>query len=356
MNVLIVYAHHDPLSFAGAMLDRAVAALADQGHDVRVSDLHAMGFKATTDDGDFIAPRPSGGRGSGNDYQGRQRVASRDGGFAPDISSEIEKLHWADGVLLLFPYYYFHFPAILKAWADRVLAYDQFYSNDHPEIGDYARGGLAGRRALLGITFGAPRPPEGAGPSRHFERLEAIQSGLLNYVGLDAMAPFAAWAVAHVGEEQRVRYLGEWESRVRGLFVEEPELRAAEGPTPPPELLLGRVRRPGDRVRPYGGDRAIAGLVLLVRLSARPGLGDALVGSLEGYADAAARERTTSVWSVMRVQDADEVWLVEAYDDDEAHRRHSAAEPFSTIIDGIADLLLEGPSVTRLIPQVSKGI
>lgn len=357
MNVLIIYAHHDANSFANAMLERALQSLNDEGHQTRVSDLYAMGFKAITDDADFSAPRPPGGPGSGTDYQNRQRQASKEDGYAPDILQEIAKLEWADAVIFLFPYYFFHFPAILKGWFDRVLVYDKFYSNDHPEIGDYGRGGLAGKRALLGVTFGAPRPPKGAGPSRHYERIEAIQSGALNYVGLDAMAPFVAWAVAHVSQEQRLAYLDEWEARVRGLFTEEPELFAADGPTPPPELLLGRLRRPGDKVRPYGGDKAIAGTVLVARLTAAEGKADELVRALEPFVAAAVPDRGTRVYTVLRSPErADEIWLIEAYDDLEARQRHAEAEPFRTIVDRIGNLLAEPPILTPLTPLLSKGI
>lgn len=357
MNVFIVYAHHDTNSFAHAMLERALHALHIEGHETRVSDLYAMGFKAVTDDFDFTAPRPSGGPGTGTDYQSRQRTASKDGGYSADILSEVEKLEWADAVIFLFPYYFFHFPAILKGWTDRVLVYDKFYSNDHPEIGDYGRGGLAGKRALLGATFGAPRPPKGAGPSRHFERIEAIQSGALNYVGLDAMAPFVAWAVAHVSQEQRLDYLDEWEVRVRGLYTEEPEIRAADGPTPPPELLLGRMRKSGDRVRAYGGDKAIAGIVLIAKLKAAVGKADELVRALEPFVAAAVPERGTRIYTLLRSPQAEEeVWLIEAYDDARAQERHGEAEPFRTVVDRISGLLAEPPMLTPLIPILSKGI
>ncbi|QWU17002.1 NAD(P)H dehydrogenase (quinone) [Paenibacillus sophorae] len=54
MNVLIVYAHPEPGSFNGAMKDLAVATLIDEGHQVKVSDLYAMNFKAVADRDDFL--------------------------------------------------------------------------------------------------------------------------------------------------------------------------------------------------------------------------------------------------------------------------------------------------------------
>lgn len=357
MNVFIVYAHHDPNSFANAMLSRALEVLKAEGHETRVSDLHAMKFKAVADDGDFTTPRPDVGPGQGTDYQTRQRVASRDLSYSPDILEEMEKLDWADAVIFLFPYYYFHFPSILKGWVDRVLVYDRYYSNDHPEIGDYGNGGLKGKRALLGISFGAPKPPHGAGPSRHFERLEAIQSGALNYVGLDAMAPFVAWSVAHVSHETRLGYLDEWAERVRNLFTEEPELRAADGATPPPELLTGRVRAPGGKAWPYGGDKTLAGMALVAKAVPLPGKSGELLEALKPFVNAAALERATRVYSILQPDDgSEEVWLIEAYDSVQAHLEHNQSTPFSQIGDAIGHLLAEPPTITKLVPKLAKGL
>ncbi len=42
MNVLIVYAHHEPKSFNGALKDIAVKVLTEVGHQVKVSDLGSV--------------------------------------------------------------------------------------------------------------------------------------------------------------------------------------------------------------------------------------------------------------------------------------------------------------------------
>jgi putative NADPH-quinone reductase/quinol monooxygenase YgiN len=356
-NILIVYAHHDLNSFAKAMLDRTVETLARQGYATRVSDLHAMAFKAVADDADFIEPRPGGGPGSGTDYQSRQRVASIEGGYAPDILDELDKLTWADAVVFLFPLYWFHVPAILKGWFDRVFAYDRVYSNDHPDIGGYRRGGLTGKRALIGTTFGAPEPREGAVPSRHSERFESIQNGVLAYAGFDVMAPFYAWSVAHVGSDRRAEYLDAWESRVLGLFADTPELRAADGPTPQPTVLLGRVREPREQVWPYGGDRALAGFVAVERLRAKPGQAEALVQKLKPLVAAASADGGTRIYALLRSRDdTDEIWLIQTFDDVAAAEQHANAQPFATILNEIAPLLAEPACIVPLIPLLAKGL
>lgn len=293
-NILIVYAHHDPQSFVAAMLERARTTLINEGHKVLISDLHRMAFKAVADDADFIEQSQQSD-GLDTDYQSRQRTASEHGSYSPDILAELEKLDWADGVIFLFPYYWFHFPAILKGWFDRVFAYDRIYSNEHPLIGAYARGGLRGKRAMIGVTFGAPEPEHGPVPSRHSERFEPIQNGVLAYAGFDVMSPFYAWSVVQVGLDRRIFYLNEWEHRVSSMFSDEPELRAALGPTHQPPKLFGRVRKHGDRVYPYGGDCSLAGFAAVERLKAKPGFADDLRSRLESLVYASRTDSSTRI-------------------------------------------------------------
>lgn len=53
MRCLIVHAHHEPQSFNGTLTHRAIATLGDLGHEVLVSDLHAMGFDPASDRRNF---------------------------------------------------------------------------------------------------------------------------------------------------------------------------------------------------------------------------------------------------------------------------------------------------------------
>ncbi|MEL0020117.1 MAG: NAD(P)H-dependent oxidoreductase, partial [Rickettsiales bacterium] len=53
MKVFIVHAHHEPKSFNGALTRAAESALLAQGHEVRISDLCAMGFDPVSDRRNF---------------------------------------------------------------------------------------------------------------------------------------------------------------------------------------------------------------------------------------------------------------------------------------------------------------
>ncbi|MGI5219326.1 NAD(P)H-dependent oxidoreductase [Nocardia sp. CA-290969] len=53
MKTLIVYAHPGPKSLNGSLKDLAVSTLEAAGHEVQVSDLYAMNWKAVVDAADF---------------------------------------------------------------------------------------------------------------------------------------------------------------------------------------------------------------------------------------------------------------------------------------------------------------
>lgn len=53
MKTLIVHAHPEPQSLNSSLKDLAVSTLEAAGHEVRVSDLYAMGWKAVVDAADY---------------------------------------------------------------------------------------------------------------------------------------------------------------------------------------------------------------------------------------------------------------------------------------------------------------
>lgn len=59
MRILIVFAHAEPASSNAAMLRAGVAALSAAGHEVKVSDLYAMGFDPVSATPAMAADRPA---------------------------------------------------------------------------------------------------------------------------------------------------------------------------------------------------------------------------------------------------------------------------------------------------------
>ncbi|OZI77702.1 NAD(P)H-dependent oxidoreductase [Bordetella genomosp. 12] len=210
MNVLIVFAHPEPASFSGALRDTACATLKALGHQLQVSDLYRMEFSAVGDVDDFVhdvCDTPF-------DYQSEQRLAHQRGSYCAEIAAEQEKLRWCDLVMLNFPLWWFGPPAILKGWIDRVMSVGFAYDADRR----FERGALSGRQAMVTITTGSPAARFSLDSPRAYTDLAGtllpLNKGLFPYVGMTALPPFAAYAVAKVDPEARADYLRQYRAHL----------------------------------------------------------------------------------------------------------------------------------------------
>ncbi len=214
MNVLIVHAHPEPQSFTSALRDLAVETLQGQGHQVQVSDLYAMNWNPVASAADFS------GRANPDYlvYALEQREGVKAGSLAPDIQAELDKLLWADLLILNFPLYWFSVPAMLKGWIDRVLVSGVCYGGKR----FYDQGGLAGKKALVTLTLGGREHMfgEGAIHGPLEDMLRPLLRGTLAYVGLDVMPPFVAWHVPYISNEARQDFLRDYQARLQNLEQE----------------------------------------------------------------------------------------------------------------------------------------
>jgi len=214
MKVLIVYAHPEPRSLNGSLKDFTVRRLQAAGHEVQVSDLYAMNWKATLDASDSLDRDPEARFDPSLDSK-RAYAAGRQ---SSDIAAEQEKLRWADTVILQFPLWWFTMPAILKGWFERVYAYGFAYGvGEHSDArwGDrYGEGNLAGKRAMLVVTTGGWESHYSArginGPID--DLLFPIHHGVLHYPGFDVLPPYLVYRTSRVDAQryaQIERELGE---------------------------------------------------------------------------------------------------------------------------------------------------
>jgi len=212
MKVLIVYAHHEPPSYNALLRDRAAAALSSAGHEVRLSDLYAMGFDPVAGPRDVGA---AAGEGPVNLLLAQREAAAR-GTFSEDIRREMEKVAWADFLLVVCPVWWFSVPAILKGWFDRVFAAG--FAWDFGRI--YDKGLLRGKRGMLCVTTGGPEAlyhrdaPHGATLD---QILWPVTHGTLHFCGLDVLPTFVAWSVFQAGDAGRAEYLVRLEERLRAI-------------------------------------------------------------------------------------------------------------------------------------------
>jgi NAD(P)H dehydrogenase (quinone) len=148
MNILTVYAHHEPSSFVAAIHNTAVDTLTKAGHKVIVSDLYGLGFNAPAQKWDFVST--SGGHF--NYVTEQKHAANLDMAFSPDILAEIQKVRESDMVLFVFPLWWGSAPAILKGWFDRVLAMGVAWDGGQM----YQNGLMKGKSAMLAVSAGHP--------------------------------------------------------------------------------------------------------------------------------------------------------------------------------------------------------
>jgi NAD(P)H dehydrogenase (quinone) len=137
LRILVVFCHPVGESFAAALRDRCVADLRGAGHEVNLKDLYAEGFEPV------LSP------------QERRAYEDLDADRGA-VAGEIEALRAAEGLLLIYPTWWYGLPAMLKGWFDRVwLPGVAFALDGERGISPHALSGI--HRLMVVTTYGAPR-------------------------------------------------------------------------------------------------------------------------------------------------------------------------------------------------------
>jgi NAD(P)H dehydrogenase (quinone) len=101
LRILLVFCHPAPESFQRTILTDLAAQLERNGHLVTTTDLYRDGFDPVLDAESWRAHR-------------QNRSASA------DLSTYIEALRETDGLVLVYPTWWYGLPAMIKGWLDRV--------------------------------------------------------------------------------------------------------------------------------------------------------------------------------------------------------------------------------------------
>lgn len=131
MNTYVVYCHPLSGSFIAAARDRVLAGLSAAGHDVRVTDLYAEGFR----------PELSA-------WERTHHLDPPDS--KPEIVSYAENLRWCHTLVLVYPTWWSGQPAMMKGWIDRVWIAGVAY--ELPANGNRIRPLLSNIRRLVVVT------------------------------------------------------------------------------------------------------------------------------------------------------------------------------------------------------------
>jgi NAD(P)H dehydrogenase (quinone) len=223
VNVLIIYAHHEPTSFTSAMKNAATEVLSAHGHNVVISDLYGQGFNPVAQKWDFITT--SGGHFN---YMLEQRHAARlDLAFAPDITGEIQKVQTAELILFVAPIWWLSVPAILKGWFDRVLAMGVAW--DSGKI--YEAGLMKGKQAMFIGPAGGPAEfykEDGRYKATPEQILQPLHHGTLAACGFNVHEPFIALNMLGQDENGRAKTLTDLQFRVEHM-VDSPQWLIYQG-------------------------------------------------------------------------------------------------------------------------------
>ena len=212
MNVLIIHAHPEAKSFTSSLKDLAVDHFTERGDNIIVSDLYKMNFNPVGVDIDFKT------RSNPNYFQylKEQMAAFQTDNFSDDLKAEMEKLLWADFILLNFPLWWSSLPAILKGWFDRVLAFGFSY---HPRDVLYQTGKFKGKKAMCTITAGGSQQAysEGGANGDIMNCLYHIHHGILYYVGVDVLPPYITWRTHLTDQETLNQYLIDYNKHLKNI-------------------------------------------------------------------------------------------------------------------------------------------
>lgn len=136
MKCLVVVAHPIADSLCHSLAQSAIQVLTEAGHEVEVEDLYQSEFSPSI------------------------TVRERQTYYVPpfdasSVQAQVERLLSAEALVLVFPTWWFGFPAILKGWFDRVWAPGIAY--DHAtDLGPIKPRLHNLRRALAVTSLGSP--------------------------------------------------------------------------------------------------------------------------------------------------------------------------------------------------------
>jgi putative NADPH-quinone reductase len=101
MRILTIFCHPSLSAYSAALLRSATRGLTDRGHEVVVRDLYREEFQPVLSEPEFSAYRERGP-------------------LPADIATHAEELQNCEGLLLIYPSWWYGPPAMLKGYFDRV--------------------------------------------------------------------------------------------------------------------------------------------------------------------------------------------------------------------------------------------
>ena len=138
MHMLVIHAHPNPDSLSSQLYRTAVDSLRSSGHEVDTIDLYADGYDPRMTRAERLA------------YETDCPILD------PQVRLHADLLGRVDGLLFIYPTWFWGLPAVLKGWLERTLVPGVGFVLDPRS--NKVRGGLRNIRWVIGIsTYGSSR-------------------------------------------------------------------------------------------------------------------------------------------------------------------------------------------------------
>ena len=184
MKHLVIFAHPYSKSFGKGIVDTIEKEVSNNESEIRIRDLYELGFDPI--------------------LKGSDLLNLQSANYADDIKVEQDHIKWADVITFVYPVWWAGLPAMLKGYADRVLAngFAFTYGANGPV------GLLKGKKSILFSTTGFPSDVY-AQIGMHKSMQQTTDEAIFEFCGIEVVKHVFFGAVPSSTEEELKQYLSE---------------------------------------------------------------------------------------------------------------------------------------------------
>ena len=195
MKTLIIYNHPHEGSFCSAVRDAVLSGLDVGGHEYKVINLDKDGFDPVMREKDLKA-FVEGGRNGDNWPDG----------VDPLVRSYVQKMKWAERIVMIFPIWWMTTPAMMKGFIDKVIFPGMVYRMEGGKLVSL----LSRLKQVVIIT--TMNTPSAIYESTFNNSIEgSLIKGTFNQIGIHDIRWISLNMVKQVGDEKRWLWLDEIE-------------------------------------------------------------------------------------------------------------------------------------------------
>lgn len=195
MKTLIIYYHPHEGSFCSAIRDAVISGLDVGGHEYKVIDLDKDGFDPVMREKDLNA-FVQASRNPGKEIEGLDTL----------VEVYVNKMRWAERIVMIFPIWWMTMPAMTKGFIDKVIFPGLVYKMEGGKLVSQ----LSRLKQVVIIT--TMNTPAAIYESTFGNSIEgSLIKGTFNQIGIHDIRWISLNMVKQVGDEKRWLWLDEIE-------------------------------------------------------------------------------------------------------------------------------------------------